>query len=302
MKQLQALQEQFGGHPHIRFEALDSGLILIHVDQPQATATLCLQGGQILEWHPRSQHSPVLWRTELKEFAKDRPIRAGVPICWPWFGPHPTLKLAPSHGYARVSCWELNEISKAPNGETVICMTMCDAPAACEHYALSAALSIRIAIGETLSLSLSTTNMENQAITMTEALHAYFYVSDIRQVSIQGLNGCEYVDLIDQNAVKSQSGPVTFAGETGRVYVNTQKDCLIVDRELGRSILVEKSGSQSTVVWNPWAVTASKMDDLGPTGWQTMVCLESANAFKNAVMLGAGETHTLSVKYSVQPG
>jgi len=300
MKQLQALQEQFGSHTHIRFEALDSGLILIHVDQPQATATLCLQGGQILEWHPRSQHAPVLWRTELKEFAKDRPIRAGVPICWPWFGPHPRLKTAPSHGYARVSSWELNEISKAPNGETVIGMTMREAPASFEHHALSAALSIRISIGETLSISLSTTNTDTQATTITEALHAYFYVSDIRQVSIQGFNGCEYVDLIDHNLVKSQSGPVTFSGETGRVYVNTQKDCLIVDRELGRAIMVEKFESQTTVVWNPWAVTASTMDDLGPTGWQTMVCVESANALNNAVMLGAGEAHTISVKYSVQ--
>jgi len=300
MKQLQLLQEQFGHLDHVRFEALESGIILIHIDQPQATATISLYGGQILEWHPKSQHSPVLWRTESDAFVKGHPIRAGVPICWPWFGPHPTLTHAPSHGFARTSDWVLTSISTSTIGETEICMKLRNDLEAFEHYGLSAELTTHITIGETLSISLATTNRQKQTMTLTEALHAYFYVSDIRQVHIQGLSDCEYVDLIDHNALKSQSGVVTFSSETGRVYLNTLHDCLIVDRELGRAILVEKKDSQSTVVWNPWAVTASKMDDLGPTGWQTMVCVESANALRNAVVLGAGETHTLSIKYSVQ--
>lgn len=301
MKQnLQSLKKQFGHHTHVRFEAADNGLMLMHLEQPLATATISLYGGQILAWHPRSERSPVLWRTESSQFVKGRAIRAGVPICWPWFGPHPTLTAAPSHGYARISDWALTELSITPRGETEVCMTMCTIPESLRHHEVSALLTIRISVGETLSIALSTTNTQAQPITLTEALHAYFYVSDIREVEISGLHACDYVDLIDRHKLKSQSGAVTFTGETGRVYLNTLNDCLIVDRGLGRSILIEKSESQSTVVWNPWATTAAKMDDLGPTGWQTMVCVESANALSNAVMLGAGDTHTLSVKYSVQ--
>ncbi|MDO9025544.1 D-hexose-6-phosphate mutarotase [Zwartia sp.] len=300
MKHAQLLQERFAHLDHIRFESLDSGLILIHIDQPKAKATISLYGGQILEWHPSSQHSPVLWRTESNQFSRDRPIRAGVPICWPWFGPHPTQTNAPSHGFARTSDWELTSISTSPSGETEICMSLWVDRKPFNIDGLSAVLTTRISVGETLSISLSTTNNQDKSFNLTEALHAYFYVSDVRQVQIQGLSGCQYVDLIDRNALKSQSGVVTFSEETGRVYLNTQHDCLIVDRGLDRAILVEKAQSQSTVVWNPWAVTASKMDDLGPTGWQTMVCIESANALRNSVVLGAGETHSLAVKYSVQ--
>jgi D-hexose-6-phosphate mutarotase len=105
--------------------------------------------------------------------------------------------------------------------------------------------------------------------------------------------------LIDQQAIKTQSGVLAFAGETGRVYLNTRQDCLIIDQAYSRIIKIEKSGSHSTVVWNPGLETASKMNDLGPVAWKKMVCVESANALDNFVTLNPGEQHTLTVKYSI---
>jgi D-hexose-6-phosphate mutarotase len=72
----------------------------------------------------------------------------------------------------------------------------------------------------------------------------------------------------------------------------------MIDRTLGRTIKIEKSGSHSTVVWNPWLETAAKMNDLGPVAWQKMACVESANALDNFVTLEPGGQHTLRVKYS----
>ena len=130
-------------------------------------------------------------------------------------------------------------------------------------------------------------------------MHAYFYVSDITQIKISGLSGCDYVDLIDGNALKIQSGAIEFSEELGRVYVDTTVDCLIEDPLLSRSIRVSKTASQSTVVWNPWRETATNMDDLGATGWTSMVCVESANALENTVSVESGAQHTLNVIYSV---
>jgi D-hexose-6-phosphate mutarotase len=76
---------------------------------------------------------------------------------------------------------------------------------------------------------------------------------------------------------------------------------VIEDDMLGRRIHVAKSGSLSTVVWTPWTEKANRMGDLGqPEGWREMVCVESANAFDNAVNVAAGARHTLIVEYSAE--
>jgi D-hexose-6-phosphate mutarotase len=178
-------------------------------------------------------------------------------------------------------------------------MSMLDSEYIHSHYGINANLVIRILVGEQLSIELTTTNTGNEVVTLTEALHAYFYVSDITKIKINGLNECDYVDLIDNNSLKTQAGPIEFAEELGRVYLDTTADCLIEDPILNRTIKIIKTDSQSTVVWNPWQSTAAQMDDLGSAGWRSMVCVESANALENTVKVAPGEQHTLSVNYSV---
>jgi D-hexose-6-phosphate mutarotase len=167
------------------------------------------------------------------------------------------------------------------------------------RYPLNASLVSRISVGEALSISLTTTNTGEAPITITEALHAYFNVGEIDDIQIEGIEGNDFIDLIDQNIRKTQVGAIRFTGETGRVYLNTLNECFIVDRALGRTIKIEKSNSHSTVVWNPWLETASKMNDLGPVAWQKLVCVESANALENFVMIKPRSQHTLTVRYSI---
>ena len=117
---------------------------------------------------------------------------------------------------------------------------------------------------------------------------------------MSGLEGCEYVDLVDGNKRKQQAGPIVFDGELGCIYENSQATCVIDDAPLNRRIIVQKSGSQSTAVWNPWAAKAAAMDDMGADGWREMVCVESANALGNAVTVKADESHSLVATYSVE--
>jgi D-hexose-6-phosphate mutarotase len=65
-------------------------------------------------------------------------------------------------------------------------------------------------------------------------------------------------------------------------------------------VVIEKSGSASTVVWTPWAEKADKMGDFGPDGWRKMVCVESANAVDNLVTIAPGASHTLTAAYSAE--
>jgi D-hexose-6-phosphate mutarotase len=297
----QPLKKYFSIDNHVTFKKLDNGIVLVKIDNSLATATISLYGGQVLEWQPKSQTKPVLWCSELVQFKPGKAIRAGVPVCWPWFGSHPEEPKAPAHGYARIKTWDVTSVSTAATGETLIAMRLSYSDEVDKQFSIHADLTIEITIGEALSISLTTRNTGQDSIALTEALHAYFHVSDIQQVQINGLDQTSYIDLIDHNSVKTQSGAIDFSAELGQVYLDTTTDCLIHDHALSRIIRVSKSGSYSTVVWNPWIDTATKMDDLGPEGWRTMVCVESANALNNVVVIEPDEQHTLGVRYSVEP-
>lgn len=299
MNTLKDWQDRFGDQ-YVVFEESQDGIVLVKIDHPLATATISLQGGQVLQWQPKFQVQPVLWSAESMHWKKGRAIRAGIPICWPWFGAHPVDSSAPAHGYARICPWEVTSVSTSHSGPVEICMAMPMASRSTATQIEKVTLTSRMSIGETLSISLATNNASNQPLVITEALHAYFKVSDIRDIEILGLNECEYIDLIDQNARKTQTGAVRFTNETGRVFINTMNDCFIHDSGYDRTIKIEKTGSQSTVVWNPWQDTASKMNDLGSEQWQKMVCIETANALDNAQFIESCAQHTLSVKYSIE--
>ena len=152
-----------------------------------------------------------------------------------------------------------------------------------------------------LTVELITENTGNTAFEIGEALHTYFTISDVDNVRITGLEGCAYLDKVEEFRRKIQAGAITIVSEVDRVYVDTEADCLIEDRGFKRRIRVAKSGSRSTVVWNPWIEKSAKMGDFGSdTGYRGMVCVESANAAGNVVTVAPGATHSLCVVYSTE--
>ena len=88
--------------------------------------------------------------------------------------------------------------------------------------------------------------------------------------------------------------------ETNRVYPDHAGTMEIRDEKLRRTIRVEKSNSQSTVVWNPWT-TQKLPDDFDPAEHKTMVCVESGNVKQNKIPLAPGKTTSLKVVLSSQP-
>ena len=84
-----------------------------------------------------------------------------------------------------------------------------------------------------------------------------------------------------------------MTAETDRVYLNTRATCAIEDAGMSRTIVIEKSGSDSTVLWNPWAAKAARLTDLDD-GWPGMLCIETANAAENTVPLAPGATHAMN--------
>lgn len=276
------------------------GLELLEISNAQASAELALQGGQLLQWTPQGQR-PVVWLSPAAKLLPGKAVRGGVPVCWPWFGAHQQHPGFPAHGYARTALWELTEIRQSSDGATCLALRLQAGPASPEWWPYDSSLELHIRVGTALELELVTRNNGNATFRFSAALHSYFAVSDVRQASIGGLDGCSYLDKTDGNRPCRQSGPVAIAGEVDRVYLNSSADCLIHDPAWQRHIRVEKRGSQSTVVWNPWRDKAAQLGDLGEDGYLRMLCLESANVADDSITLPPGGEHRLWVRYSIQP-
>ena len=98
------------------------------------------------------------------------------------------------------------------------------------------------------------------------------------------------------------SEPIAIAAETDRVYLGATGTVTIEDPGWRRRIVVGKSGSSTTVVWNPWVAKAKAMPDFGDEEWRGMVCVETANAMDDAVTLAPGATHVMTATLEVQAG
>ena len=282
----------------------DGGLWVANINNAYGSASICLQGAHLMHWHPKSQTAPVIWLSQAAKLAQGKSIRGGAPVCWPWFGAHASEASFPAHGFARTVPWQVVSSRNLDDGSTEIAFTLQASDATRAQWPHECQVSLLVNVGQTLKMALTTRNMGNTDINITEALHTYFHISDIGNIHVTGLDNTAYWDKAAGGVRGLQTGDITFKQEFDRVYVNSSSACVIEDAALKRHIHINKIGSQSTVVWNPWQDKADKMGDMGAgskgqSGWREMVCVESANALENSVSIAAGKSHTLAVEYSV---
>ncbi len=277
----------------------EGGLPRIEVTNPHASAHIYLHGAHVSHFQPRGQQ-PVLWMSAHSLFAAGKPIRGGVPLCWPWFGPHPTDSTQAAHGFVRSRVWTLVETATLHDGRTRIVLSLTSDAATLAQWPHAFALRYTITVGPTLELDLRVDNPGAQPFTYAEALHTYLTVGDVRQIQISGLSGTTYVDKMRQLGRFSDQGDLAITAETDRVYVNTTAPCVVRDPLLTRRLVVAKDGSHATVVWNPWIAKAQAMKDFGDDEWPGMVCIETVNALDHAVTLPAGGSHHLVARIGVE--
>ncbi|BBL73246.1 D-hexose-6-phosphate mutarotase [Methylomagnum ishizawai] len=296
---LSDLQKRFGLSGTVDFTERH-GMPVVEVNNAQGSGVLALQGAQLLTWAPKDQ-AAVVWLSPQAKFACGKSARGGVPICWPWFGPHAEESAFPVHGFARTAAWEVIEVATLEGGANRLGFRLLRKDADDLLWPHCTPLEVRYTLGAALEIELGTRSRSPNPLVLGEALHTYFAVGDVREVRVLGLDGVEYIDKVDGGRRKRQAGPVTVGGEVDRVYLGTESTCLIEDLSLNRRIRIEKSGSRATVVWNPWEDKAAKLGDFAAGGHLKMLCVESANAADAAVVLGPGEEHRLWVRYSVEP-
>ena len=315
------LQNQFAIPGVLTFEKIPSGLVAAHVTTLAAEATIYTMGAHVTHWKPAGE-APAIFLSQRAEFTPGKPIRGGVPIVFPWFSERHDGKTGPQHGFARISEWDL-AFAGMSGDDLHLAFTLApnelSRSLGFDHFRLS----YRVTVGRSLTLEMMVMNdsgnggaqgggpaaataksdmaVEGAPLVFEQALHTYLEVADARKVSIDGLGGTTFLDKVDAFKRKVQpEGALKFEGRTDRPYLNTTATCVLHDPAGGRRIVVEKSGSNSTVVWNPWQEFTAKMADMQPDAWLHMTAIETANVDENAITLRPGATHTMKATISIE--
>ncbi|SHL37839.1 D-hexose-6-phosphate mutarotase [Phytopseudomonas punonensis] len=262
------------------------------------------QGAQILRYKP-TKGEPLIWLSEEAAYETGKSVRGGVPVCWPWFGDlqrnpdairatYTRPDQAPAHGLVRDQAWQLIGLNTEEDGVT-LSFAFDTAAQPIAEWPHAAELQLDIHLGERLKLILTTRNLGDNELPISQALHTYFAVSDIRKVQIEGLDACRYVDTLQDWKKVRQKGPVTFSGETDRIYLDTPQQLSIVDPLWKRRIVMRSEGSASAVVWNPWIAKAKRLSQFADDAWQGMLCIEHANVLDDSLILAPGAEYRLDV-------
>ncbi|HEX6496827.1 MAG TPA: D-hexose-6-phosphate mutarotase [Acidobacteriaceae bacterium] len=294
------LNDRFGLGDALRVEDGPGGLTRAKIATEAATAEIYLQGAHVTQWKPAGAEHPVLFLSGKSHFASGKAIRGGVPLVFPWFAERKGGLPGGMHGFARTLPWEVVAAERRAEGVALsfkLLPNQTTRDLGFDHFVLV----YEVVVGEELSLALEVENVGDSPLLFEEALHAYYSVSDVRQIEVSGVGDTDYLDRADNAKPKHlAAGAIHFAGETDQLHLNTQAAVTISDPEWRRRIVIEKRGSHSTVVWNPWQAKASAIADLGGDAWPHFVCVEPANAAENAVTLAPGAVHAMGISFHVE--
>jgi D-hexose-6-phosphate mutarotase len=269
-------------------------LPMLEITTAWSTAQIYLHGAHVTDFRKHGE-SPLLFLSQCSRFEEKQPIRGGIPLIFPWFGPREGMAM---HGFARTKNWEVKEVLPAADGTVTVRFRLPACPEAAACPAFNA--EYVVTVNEHLELELIVTNTSKASkLEFEECLHSYFAVEDVTATSIVGLKGVSYLDKVANFEKKTETeDSIRISSEVDRVYMDTTDAVEIRDARLGRVIRVEKENSASTVVWNPWIVKAQAMADFGNEEYLKMVCVESGNVNTNKVVLAPGEVSRMRVRLS----
>jgi glucose-6-phosphate 1-epimerase len=289
--------ERFTIPNRVQFVPGNGDLTKVVVTATVSTAEIYLHGAHLTGFQKNGE-PPLLFLSGKSHFTPGKPIRGGVPICFPWFGDRDADV---AHGYARITEWEIAKTSATRDGKSVSLHFRL--PVLPERIAWeNLRAEFIVTVSDQLTMELIAMNDSNVTMEIENCLHTYFHVGDIGAVSLTGLQGAPFLDnaVGGNGARKVENDPtLRITRETNRIYQGTTNAVEIRDEHFQRIIRVAKYNSASTVVWNPW--TTQLLADFDPAEHKHMVCVESANVKQDKISLAPGQTTTLKVVLSSRP-
>jgi glucose-6-phosphate 1-epimerase len=297
-------------HRFVRRERRGELDVLV-VDHPRARAAFALQGAQLLSYAPAGERD-VVWLSEEAAYVRGQSVRGGVPVCAPWFGAlerNPSevrgrfegASPAPAHGLVRGVPWDLDAVTEDfdDDGGVRVTFGLGAGSSAFQSWRGPVDLRLEYVVGRELEARLIVTAVD-EPVELTLALHTYLAVSDVAEVTIEGLEGARYLDTLDGWRERRDEAPVRFTGEVDRVYQGVVKPTVVVDPGWGRRVEVHHEGSRSLVLWNPHVEKTARLSQMAPDAWRGMLCIETANVLDDALPLEPGDVHTVGFRLVVR--
>jgi len=239
----------------------------------------------------------IYFLAEKAVFAKEKAIRGGIPICFPQFA---NGKLQ-AHGFARNSLWEVAEaeVTKEEPVAVRLVLQLKENKYTSDIWPHNFVAKLSITLSTKLELSFSVTNTGKDEFDFQLALHTYFKVSDISNVSVTGLKDTVYIDKVKNDAAEKETREAaTISGEVDRMYNDVKDTVELHDKGRDHKVRLERNNLPDVVLWNPWNEKARNLSDLGEEAFPKFVCVE-VGKIEKPVVLAPGKdwssTHVLSV-------
>lgn len=251
-------------------------------------------GAQVLRWRPGTGPD-VVWTSARATWERGKPIRGGVPVCFPWFGSRPGL---PSHGFARTTTWQAEE--PVSDGDTVRFRWRLEPDADTTTWWPHAfRVELEVIAGRTLSHVIRVENGGARALACELALHGYFGVRDAARAVVEGLADAPATDKVTGRSTVAPAR-LGCGGPLDLVAAPSGTRTTLVDPGWGRRVHIDRDGAPAVIVWNPGP--DRPLPDLPPEGWRSFVCVESGAIGPSPLQLAPGGARVITQQISVEEG
>ncbi|MBU1363567.1 MAG: D-hexose-6-phosphate mutarotase [Gammaproteobacteria bacterium] len=268
----------------LSIEAIDfHGIEALRLNGPRgASAIISKLGAQVLSWVP-PDGKERLFLSDKAVFDGSVAIRGGIPVCFPQFAERGDL---PKHGLVRTREWTVSS-QRTGDGFALVTMELASdaSTLALWPHAFVAELTLMLE-ADRIDVELCITNTGGTPLSFTGALHTYLRVAQVEEAVLEGLDGLEYCDALDNDRIAREArSEVTVDSEVDRVYFNAKRPQLLHAGKV--SIATQNQGFPDVVVWNPFVDRCAELKDMPANGWRHMLCVEAAAT--RPITLPAGE-------------
>jgi glucose-6-phosphate 1-epimerase len=272
-------------------QAGDQGLPMLVVDNALGRAVIALHGAHLMAFKAKGQRE-MLWISPKTVLAAGTPIRGGIPLCLPWFGPGPDGKAM--HGFARTMNWTVVGAEQLDCGATRLVLGLDGDATVSALWPHAFAFRLEVTVGSELKLKMTVRNRGNEAAPLAFAFHTYFAVPDVAQAGVTGLEGTTYIDKMDNFARKTQQGAVKIDAVTDRIYLDVPARQTLTSAA-GRFAI--DSDAACAVVWNAWS-NDKNIADLGEGNHVGYLCVERCDVADRAITLTPGGEYRMTMTLS----
>ncbi|KIW04467.1 uncharacterized protein PV09_04727 [Verruconis gallopava] len=279
----------------------DGGRVTARLPTGESVEVL-LHGATVISWKCGGQEN--LWLSDAAVLDGSKPVRGGIPVVFPVFGPPPkdhATSALPQHGLARNVRWEFlgkstseSDVVKGSDDSVKLDFGLYSTAVPEElrkkwPYDFGLVYSVTLS-RDSLQTVMQVRNEGKEAFEFQILLHTYLRIDDITTTTVNGLGSATYTDKVLNATQHQQTTPtVSVTGEIDRVYHNLKQSTTSVLAAGKPRFDVIRDNMNDTVVWNPWIEKAKGMGDFEPKdGYKKMICIE-AGAVSEWTKLDAGE-------------